>query len=128
MPAKKSSSKKSAKKKPIYKRILLKISGESLSGPQGYGIHGQTLESIARELKEVHELGVEIAVAVKVASRDHGAFDYTPYLGVVLLAVALVFVWRSFYAMRIPPKVEEGPAVATRGAHGTDDRITAGMH
>ena len=52
-------------------------------------------------------LAVEIAVAVKLAAKSltdggQGAFDYTPYLGVVLLAVALVFIWRSFYAMRIP--------------------------
>jgi K(+)-stimulated pyrophosphate-energized sodium pump len=57
-------------------------------------------------------LAVEIAVAVKVAARDHGAADYTPYLGVVLLAVALVFVWRSFYAMRIPKEKGAPPAKA----------------
>ena len=51
MPAKKSASKKSSKKKPIYQRILLKISGESLQGPQGFGIHGETIQAIARELK-----------------------------------------------------------------------------
>jgi K(+)-stimulated pyrophosphate-energized sodium pump len=74
-------------------------------------------------------LAVEIAVAVKVAHRDNGAFDYTPYLGVALLAVALVFVWRSFYAMRIPPKVEDRlNGTPPAGAHGTDDRITAGTH
>src|SRR4029077_13473708 len=60
MPAKKSASKKSSKKKPIYQRILLKISGESLQGPQGFGVHGETIQAIARELKEVHDLGVEI--------------------------------------------------------------------
>lgn len=64
MAAKKSVVKKTAKKKPAYRRILLKISGESLQGPQGYGIHGETLQSIAKELKEVHDLGVQIAVVV----------------------------------------------------------------
>src|SRR5258708_17027460 len=64
MPAKKNDSKKSSKKKPIYQRILLKISGESLQGPQGFGIHGETIQAIARELKEVHDLGVEIALVV----------------------------------------------------------------
>src|ERR1043166_9923849 len=56
--------KKSSKKKPAYKRILLKVSGESLQGPLGLGVHGETLQSIARELKEVRELGVEIAIVV----------------------------------------------------------------
>jgi K(+)-stimulated pyrophosphate-energized sodium pump len=44
-------------------------------------------------------LAVEIAVGIRAAGGT-----YTPFVGVVLLAVALVFVWRSFYAMRIPPK------------------------
>jgi uridylate kinase len=64
MSAKKSSARKTGKKRPAYRRILLKISGESLQGPQGYGIHGETLQSIAKELKEVHDLGVQIAVVV----------------------------------------------------------------
>jgi K(+)-stimulated pyrophosphate-energized sodium pump len=46
-------------------------------------------------------LAVEIAVEMK----RHGG-TYTPYVGAVLLAVALVFVWRSFYAMRIPQEKE----------------------
>lgn len=47
-------------------------------------------------------LAVEIAVSVKKAAETgHGA-DYTPYLGVVMMMIALYFVWRSFYAMRIP--------------------------
>jgi K(+)-stimulated pyrophosphate-energized sodium pump len=52
-------------------------------------------------------LAVEIAVSIKLAARSvedggRGAFDFTPYVGAVLLVVALIFVWRSFYAMRIP--------------------------
>ncbi|HVH58869.1 MAG TPA: hypothetical protein VM709_01000, partial [Candidatus Sulfotelmatobacter sp.] len=49
------------KPKPAYQRILLKLSGEAFQGPQGFGIHGETILSIARELKEVHGLGVETA-------------------------------------------------------------------
>src|SRR6266436_2163436 len=48
--------KKSVKKnKPAYKRVLLKLSGESFQGPQGFGIHGETIQAIARELQDVHE-------------------------------------------------------------------------
>src|SRR5436189_3208127 len=51
-------------------------------------------------------LAVEIAVKIKQGvAADPTKTDYTPYVGVVMLAVALVFVWRSFYAMRIPPKI-----------------------
>ncbi len=51
-------------------------------------------------------LAVEIAVKVKEAAADPlvNGFDYTAYVGVVMLAIALVFVWRSFYSMRIPAK------------------------
>jgi Na+/H+-translocating membrane pyrophosphatase len=47
-------------------------------------------------------LAVEIAVEMKEAAYDGGDRDITPYVGVGMLAVALIFVWRSFYSMRIP--------------------------
>jgi len=49
-------------------------------------------------------LAVEIAVKMKEAAHTGHRTDYTAIFGVVMLAVALVFVWRSFYAMRIPKK------------------------
>jgi len=54
-------------------------------------------------------LAVEIAVQIKEAAHKSGGRDYTGIFGVVMLAIALTFVWRSFYAMRIP-KEEEKPA------------------
>ncbi|MBC8116879.1 MAG: hypothetical protein H7062_20990, partial [Candidatus Saccharimonas sp.] len=50
-------------------------------------------------------LAVEIAVKGKEASHVDKVFDYTPVVGVGMLIVALIFVWRSFYAMRIPEKI-----------------------
>jgi K(+)-stimulated pyrophosphate-energized sodium pump len=51
-------------------------------------------------------LAVEIAVNIKQGvAADPTKTDYTAYVGVGMLAIALYFVWRSFYAMRIPPKV-----------------------
>jgi uridylate kinase len=52
------------KKGPAYKRILLKLSGESLLGDLDYGIDYDRAVSIAQEVKEVHDLGVEIAVII----------------------------------------------------------------
>jgi K(+)-stimulated pyrophosphate-energized sodium pump len=52
-------------------------------------------------------LAVEIAIHIKELARDGKGADYTAYVGIGILAVALVFVWRSFYAMRIPPRVDE---------------------
>ena len=54
----------SAKPKAIYKRILLKLSGEALMGEQGFGIDPTTITRIAQEIREVRSLGVEIAIVV----------------------------------------------------------------
>jgi len=49
-------------------------------------------------------LAVEIAVAMKEAAHKGTGKDYTAYVGIPMLVIALYFVWRSFYAMRIPEK------------------------
>ncbi len=49
---------------PIYKRILLKLSGEALMGSQGFGVDPLTAGKIAEEVKEVHGLGSEIAMVI----------------------------------------------------------------
>src|SRR5260370_24775003 len=97
----KKNTKKPAKRaKPVYERILLKLSGESLQGPQGFGIHGETIQAIARELKDVHALGVEIAIMVgggnifrgerqKGCEIDRATGDYMGMLATVINALAL---------------------------------------
>jgi uridylate kinase len=50
--------------KPVYKRILLKLSGESLLGDQPYGIDFDRACAIAREIKGVHDLGLEVAIMI----------------------------------------------------------------
>ena len=50
--------------KPAYKRVLLKISGESLMGGDTYGINTRALEEIGGQIKQVKELGVEIALVI----------------------------------------------------------------
>ncbi|GAB6976167.1 UMP kinase [Prevotella falsenii] len=47
-----------------FKRILLKLSGESLMGKQGYGIDAERLEDYARQIKEIHEMGVQIGIVI----------------------------------------------------------------
>src|SRR2546429_2841319 len=49
---------------PAYKRILLKLSGEALMGNQGFGVDPSIVGKIAEEVKEVHELGVEVALVI----------------------------------------------------------------
>jgi uridylate kinase len=55
-----------------YRRILLKISGEAL-GPEGYGIHADTVRRVAGEVKLVHELGVEVAMVIGGGNMWRGA-------------------------------------------------------
>ena len=43
-----------------YKRVMLKISGEALMGDQGFGLHPPTVERIAKEVKRVNDLGIEL--------------------------------------------------------------------
>lgn len=50
--------------KTTYKRVLLKISGEALMGDQGFGLHPPTVERIAQQVKEVHDMGVEICLVI----------------------------------------------------------------
>ncbi len=51
-------------KKPHYKRVLIKLSGEALMGFQSFGVDPAVMANIAREIAEVHQLGVEIAIVV----------------------------------------------------------------
>ncbi|MCC5934557.1 MAG: UMP kinase [Candidatus Cyclonatronum sp.] len=48
----------------MYKRILLKLSGEALLGEQGHGIDGKVLEAYADEIRLVHEQGVQVAIVI----------------------------------------------------------------
>ncbi len=50
--------------KPKYNRIVLKLSGEALAGEQGNGINPTVIQSIAKQVKEIAELDVEVAVVV----------------------------------------------------------------
>ena len=85
---------------PVFKRILLKLSGEALQGDRGYGISPPVLESICQEIKDVHGMGVETAVVIGagnifrgVAGSAHGmdraSADYMGMLATVINALAL---------------------------------------
>ena len=89
------------KRAPVYRRIVLKLSGESLQGPQGYGIHAETVASIAREVKEVHALGVQVAIIVgggnifrgtrqKSLAIDRATGDFMGMLATVINGLALL--------------------------------------
>lgn len=83
---------------PIFKRVVLKLSGEALAGEKGTGIHSETLKSIAEQIKYLHDLKVEIAIVVgggnfwrgKAATNmDRTTSDHMGMLGTVMNALAL---------------------------------------
>jgi uridylate kinase len=89
-----------AKPVPRYRRILLKLSGEALAGREGYGIDEAVLQAIASEVKEVHDLGVEVAIvigggnifrgiAASTRGADRATADYMGMLATVINALAL---------------------------------------
>jgi len=82
------------------RRVLLKLSGEALLGEQGYGIDPQVLQRIAREVVEVHRLGIELGIVIgggniwrgEVAAAngmDRATADYMGMLATVINALAL---------------------------------------
>lgn len=50
--------------KPVYKRVLLKLSGEALAGPNSFGLHSPTIGAVTDTIKEVANMGVEVAIVV----------------------------------------------------------------
>lgn len=47
-----------------YKRAILKLSGEALAGEAGFGLDAKTLDIVAKQVKEINDLGVELAIVV----------------------------------------------------------------
>ncbi len=85
---------------PAYKRILLKLSGEALMGDDAYGINRSTINRIVAEVKEVVDLGVQVAVVIgggnifrgvapAAEGMDRATADYMGMLATVMNAMAL---------------------------------------
>ena len=96
----------------IYQRIILKISGEALAGENKFGLNEEVLSCIAKEVKEVRALGVQIAVVVgggnfwrgrTSKSMDRSTADYMGMLATVINAMALQ---DAFEAVGIPTRVQ----------------------
>ncbi|MGX9756149.1 UMP kinase [Clostridioides difficile] len=84
--------------KPMYKRVLLKLSGEALAGERGFGINNDVVNDIAIAIKKIQEIGVEVAVVVGGGNfwrgrtsegMDRTTADYIGMLATVMNAMAL---------------------------------------
>jgi uridylate kinase len=85
---------------PVFERILLKLSGEALMGSRDYGTDPETVQAIARQIKHVHDRGVEIAIVLGAGNiyrglegaakgMDRATADYMGMLAIVLNALTL---------------------------------------
>jgi uridylate kinase len=85
---------------PVYQRLLLKLSGEGLAGPEGFGISPKVIGGIATQVREIHELGIQVSIVIgggniirgmTAASEgmDRANADYMGMLASVINAMAL---------------------------------------
>jgi uridylate kinase len=86
--------------RPVYRRIVLKLSGEALAGTVGYGIDPPVLDRVSADIRDVLELGVQVAVvigggnifrgiAASAAGMDRATADYMGMLATIINALAL---------------------------------------
>ncbi|NBX75446.1 MAG: UMP kinase [Proteobacteria bacterium] len=86
--------------KPRYQRVLLKLSGEALAGDKAFGISPDVIDRIAKEIRSVHELGVQVAIVIgggnifrgiagTAQGMDRATSDYMGMLATVLNSLAL---------------------------------------
>jgi len=98
----------------LYRRILLKLSGEALMGNESYGIDSLVLQQIAEDIHEIHQLGVEVALVIgggnifrgiSGASRgmDRSTADYIGMLATVMNSLALQ---QALEKLGIPTRVQ----------------------
>jgi uridylate kinase len=105
--------------KPRYKRVLLKVSGEALSAESRPGVNGEMLDSLAHEIRQVADLGVQVAVVVgggnilrgvqaSATGADRVSADYIGMLATVINSLALRDVMER---KGIPVRVQSAIAV-----------------
>jgi len=97
---------------PKYKRVILKISGEALTGEKNFGISEDMLKKVAEQIREVHDMGVQVAIVVgggnfwrgrTSKSMDRSTADYMGMLATVINAMALQ---DAFETIGIPTRVQ----------------------
>ena len=86
---------------PVYRRILLKLGGEALAGPGGFGIDPKRAEEVAKNVQKVRNLGVEVAIVIGAGNlwrgqdgiergMERATADYMGMLGTVMNSLALM--------------------------------------
>ena len=100
--------------KPIYNLIMLKLSGEALAGEEGFGINADRALDIARRVKEVKEMGVQVSIVIGAGNlwrgrvgvekgMDQATADYMGMLATVMNALALM---DALEKLEVPTRVQ----------------------
>ncbi|MBM3137760.1 MAG: UMP kinase [Chloroflexi bacterium] len=100
--------------KPKYDLIMLKLSGEALAGDEGFGIDAVRANDIARRVKEVREMGVQVAIVIGAGNlwrgrvglemgMDQATADYMGMLGTIMNALALM---DALEKLEVPTRVQ----------------------
>jgi len=100
--------------KPIYDLIMLKLSGEALAGQEGFGINADRALDIARRVKEVKEMGVQVSIVIGAGNlwrgrvgvekgMDQATADYMGMLATVMNALALM---DALEKLEVPTRVQ----------------------
>lgn len=99
--------------KPMYRRVLIKLSGEALMGAQNFGIEHNACDAIARAIKEVYDLGVQVGVVVGggnifrgTQAKDFG-FARTPadHIGMLATTINGLILQQSLSVLEVPSVV-----------------------
>ena len=102
---------------PVYKRILLKLSGEVLAGPQGHGIDFDTVQNICKAVKECSDMGVEIGLVVGGGNfwrgRSSGEMDRTraDHMGMLATVMNSLALADALEQLAVPVRVQTAIAM-----------------
>ncbi len=102
--------------KPIYKRIMLKLSGEGLMGDKPFGMSPEIIDSLARQIKTVYDAGVEICVVVGGGNIFRGAKEASKgmnrtvadHVGMLATVMNALYIQNALEKIEVPARVLSG--------------------
>jgi uridylate kinase len=108
--------------RPAFGRVLLKISGEGLAGPEGFGIGGEALNHVGTEIREVHALGAQVAIVVgggnilrgeRFARETHITESTAHYMGMLATVMNALALQETLEAMGMQCRVLSSLTIAS---------------
>ncbi|MBN1467143.1 MAG: UMP kinase [Fusobacteriaceae bacterium] len=100
--------------KPVYKRMLLKLSGEALMGEQEFGIESEAIATYAKQIKEVYDMGIELAIVIGggnifrgLSGSDQGVDRVTgDHMGMLATVINSLALQNAIEKLGVPTRVQ----------------------